>query len=133
MVIIGSKVEIQGKGAQVALLLADPRVDTALGEKDGYTALHAAAFQGRATVARMLLDHGFAVDDRHADGYTPLHRALWGRERRHVDTARVLIHDGRAALRGANGRTLWQMAATDDMRALLREAGVEPNSEKSEI
>ena len=28
------------------------------------------------------------------DGYTPLHRACWGQEQRHVDTVRVLITAG---------------------------------------
>ncbi len=47
-------------------LLQHEGVDLSIGEKDGYTPLHGAGFQGRAAIARMLLAAGVAVDDRHS-------------------------------------------------------------------
>ena len=45
---------------------------------------------------KMLLADRRKLDpnDYHRDGYTPLHRACWGQEQRHVDTVRVLITAG---------------------------------------
>ena len=42
--------------------------DTSIGEKDGYTPLHGAGFQGRAEIARLLIDHGLDPNERHSDG-----------------------------------------------------------------
>ncbi|GAX22732.1 hypothetical protein FisN_4Hh156 [Fistulifera solaris] len=68
-------------------------VDVSIPEKDGYTPAHGAAFQGRPEIMSLLIQAGINVkDDFHTDGYAPLHRACWGRERRHAETIRVL-HD----------------------------------------
>jgi ankyrin repeat protein len=49
--------------------------DTSIGEKDGYTPIHGAGFQGRAEIARVLVEEGkMNPSDRHADGYTPIQR-----------------------------------------------------------
>jgi hypothetical protein len=29
------------------------------------------------------------------DGYTPIHRACWGRQQRHTDTVKALLEDGK--------------------------------------
>jgi ankyrin repeat protein len=34
------------------------------------------------------------VNDRHDDGYTPMHRAIWGQEPRHAETVKVLLQLG---------------------------------------
>ncbi|GAX19259.1 hypothetical protein FisN_4Lh156 [Fistulifera solaris] len=66
-------------------------VDVSIPEKDGYTPAHGAAFQGRPEIMSLLIHAGINVkDDFHTDGYAPLHRACWGRERRHAETIRVL-------------------------------------------
>jgi ankyrin repeat protein len=49
--------------------------DTTIGEKDGYTPVHGAGFQGRSRIMEKLIAHGLDPNDRHSDGYTPLHRA----------------------------------------------------------
>ena len=41
----------------------------------GYTALHGAAFQGRAATVAALLQLGFDGRERHSDGYAAFHRA----------------------------------------------------------
>jgi ankyrin repeat protein len=45
--------------------------DTTIAEKDGYTPMHGAAFQGHAHIADMLMRHGVSMRDIHEDGYEP--------------------------------------------------------------
>eukprot|EP00946_MAST-07B_sp_MAST-7B-sp1_P001020 g1020.t1 len=81
----------------VPVLLSEFKADASVAEKDGYTPMHGAGFQGRAKIASMLLKHGLDVDDVHSgDGLTPLWRTTWGRQRRHIDTAEVMIVEGKA-------------------------------------
>lgn len=60
---------------------------------DGFTALHFAAFFGKAEAARVLLEHGASVDvyTRNPFANQPLHAAAAGR---HVEVCRVLIAGG---------------------------------------
>ena len=99
-----------------ALLAADPELDvfeaTALGyidrlkerleedpaavsafSPDGFTALHFAAFFGKAEAARILLEHGASVDvyTRNPFANQPLHAAAAGR---HMEVCRILIAAG---------------------------------------
>jgi ankyrin repeat protein len=99
-----------------ALLAADPELDvfeaTALGyidrlqerleedpaavsafSPDGFTALHFAAFFGKAEAARVLLEHGASVDvyTRNPFANQPLHAAAAGR---HIELCRILIAAG---------------------------------------
>jgi len=48
-----------------ALLAAG--ADVSIGEKDGYTPMHGAGFQGRAEVAKLLIAHGLDPSDVHSD------------------------------------------------------------------
>mmetsp|Transcript_29500 Transcript_29500/g.59006 ORF Transcript_29500/g.59006 Transcript_29500/m.59006 type:complete len:200 (+) Transcript_29500:149-748(+) len=51
--------------------------DTTIPEKDGYTPMHGAGFQGRAKIAAMLLNHGVGLRDKHPkDGYEPAGKKL---------------------------------------------------------
>lgn len=86
---------LMGKEKAVQVLLANG-ADTSIGEKDGYTPMHGAGFQGRAAIAKMLIQQaGLNPSDAHAgDGHTPIHRACWGREQRHADTVQVLLEIG---------------------------------------
>ena len=76
-------------------ILMDSGADDTIGDDNGYTPMHGAAFQGRAEIARMLI-HKYGLDpsDMHADGFRPLHRACWGDDERHTDTVRVLLEAG---------------------------------------
>jgi hypothetical protein len=40
-------------------------------EKDGYTPMHGAGFQGRRSIAELLKKHGVGLRDKHADGHEP--------------------------------------------------------------
>ncbi|WIA28268.1 hypothetical protein OEZ86_010822 [Tetradesmus obliquus] len=118
----GADVNAQGGGGQTPIMAAtlsgstdivrflldehSSRVDTSIGEKDGYTPMHGAGFQGRADIARLLIAAGLNPSDRHRDGFTPIHRACWGRQQRHTDTVRVLLEDGKVDVNElANGNT----------------------------
>ena len=99
-----------------ALLAADPELDVfeaaALGyvdrlrerlmddpgaaasfSPDGFTALHFAAFFGKAEAAKVLLEHGASVDvyTRNPFANQPLHAAAAGR---HIEVCRVLLAAG---------------------------------------
>ena len=100
-----------GHSALVSALL-DAGADARVSEKDGYTPLHGAAFQGRAETARVLLAAGpnRVPHEAHAgDGIWPLHRACWGREKRHATTVAAFLAaggpGGDARLRDRAGKT----------------------------
>ncbi len=71
-----------GKTTAVKCLLTSNLVDVTIGENDGYTPMHGAGFQGRAAIAKLLIEHGIPVSAVHEDGFAPIHRACWGKEQR---------------------------------------------------
>lgn len=57
--------------------------DVTIGEKDGYTPMHGAGFQGRSEIAQLLKDHGVGLREKHADGYEPASESktcLWSND-----------------------------------------------------
>jgi ankyrin repeat protein len=136
----GADINAIGRGGQTALMFAtlggktsalvallDKGADVTIGEADGYTPMHGAGFQGRADIAKILIDHGLDASDRHRDGFTPFHRACWGREDRHVETARVFLEHGGVAVDEASddGKTCKEMTtnqATLEMIELWEDA-----------
>jgi ankyrin repeat protein len=50
------------------------RIDFSIGEKDGYTPMHGAGFQGRADIARLLIAAGLDPSDRHKVSMHPLQK-----------------------------------------------------------
>eukprot|EP00090_Calanus_glacialis_P031686 TRINITY_DN52678_c0_g1_i1.p1 TRINITY_DN52678_c0_g1~~TRINITY_DN52678_c0_g1_i1.p1 ORF type:complete len:192 (-),score=59.26 TRINITY_DN52678_c0_g1_i1:68-643(-) len=87
---------LMGKVEIVRVLLAEDVVDVTIPEKDGYTPFHGAGFQGRAEIAKILLEDSRNIDPnlKHKDGFTPMHRACWGQEKRHTDTVAMFIKVG---------------------------------------
>ncbi len=73
-------------------LMDDPASVTAF-SPDGFTALHLAAFFGKAEVTRILLDAGARVDAYTTNGFAnqPLHAAAAGR---HIEVCRLLVAAG---------------------------------------
>jgi ankyrin repeat protein len=61
---------LHGRDSMVRWCLANG-ADTTIPEKDGYTPMHGAAFQGHAVIADMLLSHGVPLRDIHEDGFEP--------------------------------------------------------------
>ena len=137
-----------------ALLTADPELDVfeaaALGyvdrlrerlmddagaasafSPDGFTALHFAAFFGKAEAARILLEHGASVDvyTRNPFANQPLHAAAAGR---HIEVCRVLIAAGADVNATQHGgfAPLHEAAQLGDaeMTELFLSAGADPTA-----
>ena len=91
---------LSGATQSVAFLLEHLDADPTIPERDGYTPMHGAGFQGRADIAQLLIDrhlqhHDCPVDAPHTGDYvTPLWRTTWGSEKRHVETGIVMIEGG---------------------------------------
>ena len=117
---------LMGREEAVAALLEEEQVDATVAEKDGYTPLHGAGFQGRAAIARRLLKDPRGLDPtvRHKDGFQPLHRACWGGEARHAETVRVLVEEGGVPWdTKGKGRTCLQITDNQATKTWLREWG----------
>jgi len=84
---------LHGKERSVAYLLKKG-ADASIPEKQGYTPMHGAGFQGRARIAKILYDHGLGLRDMHKDGNEPIHRACWGKEGRHTETVKFFLEHG---------------------------------------
>ncbi len=99
---------------------------------DGFTALHLAAFFGKAEATRILLEAGAAVDARGTNEFAnePLHAAAAGR---HVEVCRVLLAAGadvRATQHG--GYTPLHEAAQGgdvELTELFLSAGADPDAQ----
>ena len=66
-----------------ALLKHNP--DKSKGTKNSeFSALHGASYAGFADITRVLLAAGFDPNERHKDGFIPMHRACWGNQPNHV-------------------------------------------------
>lgn len=116
---------LHGWSSMVAYLL-EQGADITVGEKDGYTAPHGAAFQGRVKILSILKDHGVDIfSAAEKDDFTPFHRACWGREERHTETIRYLLEQGADVnLKGGpERRTCLQMTPNPKTKALLLEWG----------
>ena len=87
---------LRGHDDFVQTLLSFSEVDASVPEKDGYTPMHGAGFQGRAKILKMLKADSRKIDvsARHRDGYTPIHRACWGNEARHTETVKAFVEAG---------------------------------------
>ena len=127
------KAVLFGRTEMVEELLKLDEVDVTIGEKDGYTPMHGAGFQGRAEIMKMLLADRRGMDPNHyhRDGYTPLHRACWGMEQRHIDTIRVLVDSGRVnhRIKAKNGKTCKQIAGHPGIQELYDELDQEARTE----
>lgn len=94
------------------LIAAVEHVDVAL-EVNGRTPLHLAAYSGRPTVAKALLDAGASVAAVGGRGETPLHLAA------NEEVATLLINAGADVdAADSTGRTALHLAASRDAKAL---------------
>eukprot|EP01006_Ploeotia_vitrea_P006657 TRINITY_DN14290_c0_g1_i1.p1 TRINITY_DN14290_c0_g1~~TRINITY_DN14290_c0_g1_i1.p1 ORF type:complete len:211 (+),score=23.78 TRINITY_DN14290_c0_g1_i1:25-633(+) len=86
---------LEGSEDMVDYLLQNNKVDASIGEENGYTPMHGAGFQGRANIARKLIEFGLDANPLHEDGYRPIHRACWGGTEQHTDTVKVFLEEGK--------------------------------------
>jgi len=112
---------VGGDLARVKQLVVGCGADPNIQNKDGWTPLHYAAWQGHHKVVELLLEHGANPNIQKNDGETPLHftvdRCLLNKYGRtplhftvsryhHVDMVRVLLdHGADPTIRDNKGRT----------------------------
>ena len=81
--------------------LLDAKADTSIPEKDGYTPMHGAGFQGRAEIAKMLIAYRLNPSDKH--------KATWLRAAHTLNIMHVCKASDRVGFRStqqaANGMT----------------------------
>ena len=78
---------LRGK-LNIVKYLLESGADASIGERDGFTPPHGAAFQGRPDVMGALIAAGLDVNSYHEkDGFLPLHRTCWGREKVRLPTS----------------------------------------------
>merc|ERR1711953_1490393 len=95
-----------GKEEVVKMLLKESVVDASIPEKDGYTPFHGAGFQGRASIARMLIKDSRGMDPRHAE------------------TVKVLVEEGGVPWDSkGKGKTPLQITQNSKTKAWLKEWG----------
>jgi ankyrin repeat protein len=97
--------------------------DINIPNSQGYTLIDAAAFQGRASIAILLLKHGFdASYINSGDGETPLHRAAWGREQRHTETVKAFLEAGVSAdVKNRNGDAPLKVTNNEETKMVFME------------
>jgi ankyrin repeat protein len=109
--------------ARIVSLLLERGADPLVTEKDGFNVWHAAAFQGRPAVLQVLIDArvaGYGISER--DGFTPLHRASWGRTQRHFSAVQLLVTSGGRACDEPDreGRRASELAKRPQVAAWLK-------------
>jgi len=111
------KMAMLGSVDAVKQLLADGADVDGSAPGTNWTALHAAASDGRTAIAKVLLEHGADVNRQSDNGNTPLHlAALW----EHYETAKLLLASGAdVTIRNENGETPQELAKTEEMAALF--------------
>ena len=67
-----------------------------------------------------MLKYKLDPNDRHSDGYTPLHRACWGREARHSKFVKLLLKNGIDPDQKAdNGKTCSDMTTNAETKKVI--------------
>lgn len=106
----------------VRQLLATPGINTKQTDRDGFTALHWAAWSGMPYTAVLLLDSGIDINATDHKGYTPLMlAALRGNDQ----VVRVLLSLGADASKvNADGKNAAQLAAEKERAYSKRDARI---------
>lgn len=106
----------------VRQLLATPGINAKMADRDGFTALHWAAWSGMPYTSVLLLEAGIDINAVDNNGYTPLMlAALRGNEQ----VVRVLLALGADAAKvNKDGKTAAQLAAENEGAYSKREARI---------
>lgn len=118
-------------------LLADRGADFSIGEQNGYTPPHGAAFQGRPKVMEYLIESKIDVTEFHKDGYAPLHRTCWGNSKNHYETFLVLVNHGvdpalEVKAEGKEGEQCKDITANKFIKKYFRELAEQEEKSESE-
>ncbi len=104
----------------VKALLATPGIDVQAKDRDGFTALHWAAWSGMPYTSVLLIEAGLDINAKDNNGYTPLMLAAM---RGNDQVVRILLSLGAdATLRNAEGETAQQLAITNEGNYSKRDA-----------
>jgi len=139
----GADINAKGSGEQTPLLnsvlrnnaklvkiLLELGADVTIPEKDGYTVMHAAGFQGRVEALKILAKHKdkttgekISLLDKHKDGFYPMHRACWGTHPKHAETVQLFLELGVPYdLAADNGKTCMDMTPNEETKIVLKRA-----------
>jgi len=111
-----------GNVEAVQWLLAEARVDASVRDSKGYTPLHLACACGHPDVLRALLTHSGdkgSLDDRAADGDTPLITAVKGARAQGELVRLLLAHGAREDLENAKGESAMDVAQRRNLRDVV--------------
>ena len=101
--------------------LLDCGADVNAQDRNNWTPLYLAAWNGRVDFSEMLLDHGAAINARAGNGETPLYKAS---EKGHVDVVRLLLeHGADPNISDSHGNTPSDMASRPEIVQLLSDYG----------
>ncbi|MDQ7824318.1 MAG: ankyrin repeat domain-containing protein [Candidatus Eremiobacteraeota bacterium] len=88
-----------------------------IGDREGRTPLHIAAWYGQLAIAELLLSRGAALNKSDREGKTPLHMAAWYG---HPDTAALLIEKGaKVNAEDSSGWTPLRLAAQNGLLEIV--------------
>jgi len=128
---------VEGKSAEIALLLIKQGANVNAKSKNGSTPLHLASYYGFKNLAEVLIQKGADVKMKTDDlGMTPLHSAV---QRGHFEIAKLLLDngaeinakdkDGNTALHRA---ALMQQYFNRELSLLLIQSGIDINSKNNQ-
>lgn len=106
----------------VRALLATPGINAKATDRDGFTALHWAAWSGMPYTAVLLVDAGLDINQKDSNGYTPLMLAALRGNEKVVTTLLSLGAD--AAAVNKDGKTASQLAVENEVAYSKREAKI---------
>eukprot|EP00548_Thalassiothrix_antarctica_P020034 CAMPEP_0194184114 /NCGR_PEP_ID=MMETSP0154-20130528/35855_1 /TAXON_ID=1049557 /ORGANISM="Thalassiothrix antarctica, Strain L6-D1" /LENGTH=225 /DNA_ID=CAMNT_0038901519 /DNA_START=8 /DNA_END=685 /DNA_ORIENTATION=+ len=127
-------VTLRGKPKILRYLLQNG-ADVTLAERQGFTPPHGAGFQGRLETMKILVEEANldVINIRHEDGFKPLHRACWGKNKRHTEVVEYLISKGADFNEKGTGdkkESCFEMTKNPDTIALLKKYGAEEPKEE---
>ena len=127
---------VLANSAEVVQVLLEAGANTKVKDGGQLTLLHRAAEKGCEKIVRLFLNAGLDIEAKDYLGKTPLYYAV---SRGHVEAVKVLLRAGANINVRYVGRTLWHLvgigmslkkrseAAIKEIKALLEEAGLDPN------
>ena len=106
---------------QINFILKGKKANINDKDKDGWTALIWASYEGHLGVVQYLADNGANINDKDNDGWTALMRASW---RGYSEIVKYLIEIGADInIKNDKGETALDLADTEEIKEIFRKAG----------